>query len=59
MTKEEINAVALAFTSKTSNAVDVEQFVDDYENNVKRIKDMLDKRPKPKTRIINQSDIIG
>lgn len=56
MSSEEIKAIALAFTTKVSEATDPDQFLIDYEANKKAFEEALSKRPVPKATIRKKSD---
>ncbi|MCI8821557.1 MAG: hypothetical protein HFI15_03385 [Lachnospiraceae bacterium] len=56
MSPEELNQVALAFTVKTSEATQPEQFLADYEKNKSAFKNVGSDKSKSKFKIMNKSD---
>lgn len=57
MSPEELNQVALAFTVKTSEATQPEQFLADYEKNKSAFKNAGSDKSKSRVKIMNISDL--
>lgn len=46
MSKSEIKEIALAFTAKTSTSTSIESFVNDYKENLQKLQDIEDIKPR-------------